>query len=106
MDDTAPTADTTDDDSSLFSMATLDIPKCHTPTLHFVSATTRVIDIGQSGVLVNSGGNFSMCNGLRMLVNVQPITLFGINMVATQDKTAPICTHCGDFPIPMVDGSV
>ena len=27
-------------------------------------------------------------------------------MAASPDKTSPTCTHCGDFPIPMLDGSV
>ena len=27
-------------------------------------------------------------------------------MAAVQDKTAPTCTHRGDFPIPMTDGSI
>eukprot|EP00804_Cyclotella_cryptica_P010127 CCRYP_018496-RA/>CCRYP_018496-RA protein AED:0.47 eAED:0.44 QI:0/0/0/1/0.5/0.66/3/0/481 len=41
-----------------------------------------------------------------MLINVQPITPFGISTAATPEKSAPTCTHCGDFPIPMLDGSV
>ena len=63
-------------------------------------------DIAHSGDLVDSGGNFCMCNDLSMLVNVQPIKPFGISMAATQQKTEPMCTHRGEFAIPMIDGSV
>jgi hypothetical protein len=65
-----------------------------------------VVDIGSTGELIDMGGNFNMCNDMSMSVNVQQITPFGISMAASQNKSAPTCTHCGDFPIPMLDGSV
>ena len=104
--DTTPTEDITDDDSSISSVSSLDIPLHTAPLIQTISATTRVVNIGESGELVDSGGNFNMCNDLSMMVNVQPITPFGISMAAAEEKSEPTCTHCGDFPIPMLDGSV
>ena len=104
--ETTPTEDTTDDDSSISSVPTLDVELHQAPLLKTISATTRVVDIDTSGELIDTGGNFNMCNDLNMLVNVQTITPFGISMAASPDKTSPTCTHCGDFPIPMLDGSV
>ena len=65
-----------------------------------------MVDIEDRGELVDTGGNFNMCNDISLLVNVQQITQFGISMAAAHDKSNPTCTHCGDFPIPMLDGSV
>jgi hypothetical protein len=65
-----------------------------------------VADIVDTGELVDTGGNFCMCNDRSKLMNVQPIAPFGINMAAVQEKIAPTCTHRGDFPIPMLEGSV
>jgi hypothetical protein len=104
--DTTPTEDTTDDDSSVSSVPTFEFSPHHAPFLKPINATTRVVDISTTGELVDTGGNFNMCNNLDMLVNVQPITPFGISMAASPDKSAPTCTHRGDFPIPMLDGSV
>ena len=104
--DTTPTEDITDDDSSISSVSSLDIPLHTAPLIQTILATTRVVNIGESGELVDSGGNFNMCNDLSMMVNVQPITPFGISMAAAEEKSEPTCTHCGDFPIPMLDGSV
>jgi hypothetical protein len=47
-----------------------------------------------------------MCNNLDILVNVRPIQPFHINMAAIDKNSSSICTHCGDFPLPMLDGSV
>ena len=63
-------------------------------------------NIENSEQLVDTGGNFCMCNVLSMLVNVQPIQPFGISMAVTQQKTEPKCTHRGEFAIPLTDGSV
>jgi hypothetical protein len=105
--DTANTEDTTsEDDSSIISTASMDFPINKAPVLHHVSATTQVAGLADTGELVDTGGNFCMCNDMSMLVNVQPITPFGINMAAVQEKTAPMCTHRGDFPIQMLDGLV
>ena len=103
---TAQTDEITDDDSSISSTASLDIAPSSTPVLQHISATTRVVDIGNAGELIDTGGNFNMCNDMSMLVNVQEITPFGISMAASHTKSAPTCTHCGNFPIPMLDGSV
>jgi hypothetical protein len=99
-------SDTNDDDTCDSSVASIDAPQRVAPILQFISATTRVVDLTDPGELVDTGGNFCMCNDLTILVNVQPIAPFGISMAAVQDKTAPTCTHRGDFPIPMKDGSV
>jgi hypothetical protein len=86
------------DDSSITST---DSDEIQTPVVRYVMATTKVVDLTE-GELVDSGGNFCMCNDLSMMVNIRPITPFGINMAAIQDKTAPMCTHRGYFPIPMI----
>eukprot|EP00804_Cyclotella_cryptica_P016939 CCRYP_001875-RA/>CCRYP_001875-RA protein AED:0.38 eAED:0.38 QI:0/0/0/1/0/0/3/0/857 len=106
MDTTTITEDLTDSDSSISSTSAIDIPAHTAPVLQFVAATTTVVGIGPQGQLVDSGRNFNMCNDITMLINVHPITPFGISMAATPDKSVPTCTHCGDFPIPMLDGSV
>ena len=105
--DTSSTHEITDDDSSISSAASLaDVPLHAAPVLQNISATTRVVNSEHTGELVDTGGNFNMRNDISMLVNVQQITPFGISMAATQDKSTPSCTHCGDFAIPMLDGSV
>jgi hypothetical protein len=104
--DTSPTEELTDDDSSISSAAYIPLHSTPVLQLQHISATMRVVDINCPGELVDTGGNFNMCNDLSMLVNVQRITPFGISMAASQDKSAPTCTHCGDFPIPMLGGSV
>jgi hypothetical protein len=76
--ETTPTEDTTDDDSSISSVPTLDVALHQAPLLKTISATTRVVDIDTTGKLIDTGGNFNMCNDLNMLVNVQTITPFGI----------------------------
>jgi hypothetical protein len=68
-----------------------------------VVATARILSGGE---LVDSGANFSMCNSLSCLVNVRPITPFTINMAAIEGNSTSTCTHRGDFPLPMADGSV
>jgi hypothetical protein len=98
--------DSTDDETCDSSVASIEISQRDAPILRSISATTRVINFSDPKELIDTGGNFCMCNDLRMLVNVQSITPFGIGMAAVQDKTAPTCTHRGDFPIPMTDGSV
>jgi hypothetical protein len=67
------------EDSSINSM---DSDEIQTPVVRHVMATTKVVDL-TDGELVDSGGNFCMCNNLSMMVNIRPITpLFGINMAA------------------------
>lgn len=68
-----------------------------------IDATARILTGGE---LVDSGANFSMCNNLSCLVNVVPIQPFTINMAAIEGNSTSKCTHRGDFPLPMVDGSV
>ena len=46
-----------------------------------------------------------MTNRLSDLVNVVPIKPFSISMAAKEDKSTSMCTHGGDFPLPMLDGS-
>ena len=104
--DTNPTTHLSDEETSISSAASLDVDLQPTPTLRFISATNRLSLAGEPGELIDTGGNFCMCNDLTMLVNVFPITPFGISMAATQDKSEPTCTHRGDFPLPMADGSV
>jgi hypothetical protein len=108
------------DDLSLSSSDSFSTNLQRDPILRHISATTRLdfdfdtsasnsnttYELIPSGELVDSGGNFCMCNNLDMLVNIHPIKPFGISMAATQDKTAPTCTHRGEFPIPMLDDSV
>jgi hypothetical protein len=64
-------------------------------------ATTSV-----SGELVDSGGNFNMTNRLDALLNVVAIKPFSIGMAAQESRSSSFCTHCGDFPIRMCDGSI
>jgi hypothetical protein len=40
------------------------------------------------------------------MVNVRPIQPFHINMAALEHNSQSVCTHRGDFPLQMVDGSV
>jgi hypothetical protein len=58
------------------------------------------------GELIDTGGNFNMSNNLDHLVNMVQIKPFSIGMAAKEDKSTSMCTHRGDFPIPMLDGSV
>jgi hypothetical protein len=103
----ATTAQLSDDESSISSAASLDVELQQTPTLKFISVTNRLSLERDTGELIDTGGNFCMCNDLNMLVNVFSITPFGILIAATQQKSNPTCTHRGDFPIiPMVDGSI
>jgi hypothetical protein len=57
------------------------------------------------GELVDSGGNFNMTNRLDTLLNVIAIKPFSIGMAAQESKSSSFCTHRGDFPIMMCDGS-
>jgi hypothetical protein len=57
------------------------------------------------GELVDSGGNFSMTNRLDILLNVVAIKPFSIGMAAQESKSSSFCTHRGEFPIQMCDGS-
>jgi hypothetical protein len=59
-----------------------------------------------SGELVDSGGNFSMTNRLDTLLNVVAIKPFSIGMAAQESRSSSFCTHRGDFPLVMCDGSV
>jgi hypothetical protein len=58
------------------------------------------------GELIDTGGNFNMTNRLDILVNVIRIKPFTIGMAAKEDKSTSVCTHCGNFPIPMLDESI
>jgi hypothetical protein len=58
------------------------------------------------GELVDSGGNFNMTNDLSLLLNVVAIRPFSIGMAAQESKSSSMCTHRGDFPLPMNDGSI
>lgn len=51
-------------------------------------------------------GNFNMTNHIDTLVNVVRIKPFAIGMAAEEPKSTSMCTHCGDFPLPMLDGSI
>jgi hypothetical protein len=55
---------------------------------------------------VDTGGNFNMTNNLDLLVNVVAIKPFDIGMAASDTRSSSKCTHRGDFPLPMNDGSV
>ena len=68
----------------------------------FVAITTKS---NRTGELIDTGGNFNMTNRLSDLVNVVPIKPFTIGMAAKEDKSTSVCTHRGDFPLPMLDGS-
>jgi hypothetical protein len=59
----------------------------------------------RSGELIDTGGNFNMTNKLDHLVNIIRIKPFNVSMAAKEDKSTSFCTHRGDFPIPMLDGS-
>jgi hypothetical protein len=87
--DTTPTEDTTDDDSSVSSVPTFEFTPHQAPFLKPITATTRVVDISTMGKLVDTGGNFNMCNNLDMLVNVQPITLLELCPMVTLGH--PLC---------------
>jgi hypothetical protein len=67
-----------------------------TPT---ISLTNR------PGELIDTGGNFNMTNKLDHLVNIIRIKPFNVSMAAKEEKSTSFCTHRGDFPIPMLDGS-
>jgi hypothetical protein len=56
--------------------------------------------------LIDTGGNFNMTNRLDSMVNVHRIKPFNIGMAAKEEKSTSQCTHKGDFPIPMLDGSI
>lgn len=58
------------------------------------------------GAFIDTGRNFNMTNRLNNLVNVVWIEPFSIGMVAKEDKFFLQCTHHGEFPIPMLDGSM
>jgi hypothetical protein len=59
-----------------------------------------------SSQLVDTGGNFNMTNNLDLLVNVVAIKPFDNGMAASDTRSSSQCTHRGDFPLPMIDGSV
>eukprot|EP00804_Cyclotella_cryptica_P009450 CCRYP_017763-RA/>CCRYP_017763-RA protein AED:0.37 eAED:0.18 QI:0/0/0/1/1/1/2/0/848 len=92
-------------DSSIDSTdSTLTAPA---PTLTCISTTSRIVGIQDDlGELIDSGGNFNMCNDLSILVNVTAIRPFGVNMATSSAQSSTSCTHRGDFAIPMLDGSV
>jgi hypothetical protein len=92
VDSTVQTVDTTDDDSSISSVGSVEVTTNAAPTIRHVSATTRV-DFNTSGDLIDTGGNFCMTNDLNVLVNVQRIAPFAISMAATQNKSDSQCTH-------------
>jgi hypothetical protein len=59
----------------------------------------------QNSELIDTGGNFNMTNDLSSLINVIKIKPFTIGMAANESNSTLQCTHRGDFPIPMLDGS-
>jgi hypothetical protein len=80
-----------------------------------ISVSPRVVDVSDSAInatiaapahLVDSGGNFNMTNSLDFLVNVVAIKPFDIGMAAQEKRSTSRCTHRGDFPLPMLDGSI
>jgi hypothetical protein len=80
-----------------------------------VVATPRVIGLTSDpipnkvqigGNLIDTGGNFNMTNDLSLLVNVVAIKPFPISMAAKETESTSKCTHRGDFPLPMNDGSI
>jgi hypothetical protein len=83
---TSESMDSSDDDS--YTGSAFDLYD-NAPVLHYVSAKTQVSVSNTSGELVDSGGNFCMCNDLTMLVNIKQIVPFGINMAVVSDKTSP-----------------
>jgi hypothetical protein len=119
-DDVIHELSSTDDCMSLSSTDSISNNLQHDPIIRKITATTRIefntdtsptmstttFESSLLGELVDSGGNFCMCNNLDMLVNIEAIQPFGISMAATHEKTSPTCTHRGEFPIPMLDGSV
>ena len=46
-----------------------------------------------------------MTNNLGNLVNVVKIKPFTIGMAVKESNSTSQCTHCGDFPLTMLDGS-
>jgi hypothetical protein len=84
------------------------------PLLHLtrVNAFPQVIGLAPSssrtigGELVDSGGNFNMTNDLGLLLNVVAIKPFSIGMAAQESRSSSMCTHRGDFPLLMMDGSI
>ena len=69
--DTANTEDTTsEDDSSIISTASMDFLSNKAPVLHHVSATTQVAGLADTGELVDTGGNFCMCNDSLSMYNL------------------------------------
>jgi hypothetical protein len=47
-----------------------------------------------------------MTNNLDLLVNVVAIKPFDIGMAVSDTRSTSKCTHRGDFPLSMIDGSV
>jgi hypothetical protein len=77
--------------------------------LSHIHVTSRVIgltDATSPSHLVDTGGNFNMTNSLSHLVNVVAIKPFDIGMAAQESRSTSRCTHRGDFPLRMIDGSV
>jgi hypothetical protein len=84
-------------------------------SLSRVSATPQVIGLdsvssaatmSKMGELIDTGGNFNMTNSLNTLVNVRRIKPFSIGMAAQESKSSSMCTHRGDFLIPMKDVTI
>jgi hypothetical protein len=46
-----------------------------------------------------------MTNDLNSMINIIKIKPFTIGMAAKESNSTSQCTHRGDFPIPMLDGS-
>ena len=66
----------------------------------------RLMVRDEEGQLVDTGGNFNMTNRRNLLVNVTAVKPFSIGMAAKESESTSFCTHRGDFPIQMLDGSV
>jgi hypothetical protein len=81
----------------------------HLTNIHLepqVAFSPLVATASVSCELVDSGGIFNMTNRLDALLNVVAIKPFSIGMAAQESHSSSFCTHCGDFPIRMCDGSI
>jgi hypothetical protein len=98
-----------DDDSYLITNPISSRPVMHLTRVHAIPQVLRLSPCSSrtiGGELVDSGGNFNMTNDLSLLLNVVAIRPFSIGMAAQESKSSSMCTHRGDFPLPMNDGSI
>ena len=57
------------------------------------------------GELIDTGGNFNMTNRVDSLQNVTAVRPFSVDMAAKETASTSKCTHRGEFPLKMNDGS-